>query len=261
MSAAELPARPGRPWELPPFLLALLIGVGAYLGALTLFRWPAEVAPPSREPAPFVHYAQAGNTAQAAVMREQEMFSDPQLLYMLTPHNFAQRAANAPAPRPQPVLQPFALQPSADDVGLNMSSLSSRAAQVAAPTEALKPEQWDPLHTMGQMPNSRSPLPPRGARLRIDRQQAGAGTANSTLEITWPTSMAPNAGSAFWQPVNFMLHFNASGLVGDPQQDGSLSITHADDNPKVDEDLRKKLGGYFRLHPLPPGYYTVEIGP
>jgi hypothetical protein len=41
----------------------------------------------------------------------------------------------------------------------------------------------------------------------------------------------------------------------------SFSVAKVDENPKVDEDLRKKLGAYFRLHPLNPGYYTVEIGP
>jgi hypothetical protein len=248
MPATDLPDHHGHPRGLPAFLLALLIAVGAHLGVFALLRWPAPPAPAPRELPALVHYVQAGNAGQAQAMSEAETFSDPELLYTLT-----RRAALTPATLPQTTLQPYALQPTADEVDRTLGQISTAPALTAHAADALKPEQWDALHSMGQSPSTRAPLPARGARLRVT--MAGA---RSVKDITWPPELAPDAGGSLWQPANFLLLFNAAGLVGEPQLD---SVAKADENPKVDEDIRKKLSDYFRLHPLPPGSYTVEIGP
>lgn len=252
MPAAEPSARPARFREPPAFLLALLLSAGVYLGGLALLRWPAAPIAPPREPALFVHYDEADNAGPAA-----RQLADPLVLFTLGPSNFAMRAAAAPATHPPPALQPYPLQPETTAVNASMTRVAAAPALTATPAEALQPARMDALHTLGRAPNPGVPLPARGAQLRI----VATLTSQVLPPITWPPALAPAAGDAQWQPASFILLFNAAGLVGEPQLVSSLSLTKGEANPAVEADLRKKLGEYFRRQPLPPGSYTVEIGP
>jgi len=246
--------RNGRSHSLPIFFLALLIGVGAHAAALFLFTW--KTAFPASPPAPraFVHFTKASNPEQDKIRSQEAEIFDPQLLYSPTARNYATReVGNNPSPQPR-VFTADASQalptPSAENFSLRGSSNS----QSATPADALKPASNNFLGAFGQTTPTGSALPARGALLRIQPQQTGAG-APAAKDITWPTTMAPKAGNVLWQPATFNLLFVPTGLMGEPTTEISSGVQ------AVDDDLRAKLKDYFSHHSLPPGYYTIQIGP
>jgi hypothetical protein len=74
-------------------------------------------------------------------------------------------------------------------------------------------------------------------------------------EFTWPQSMSPPSGVAFWNAATFMLLFDKSGLVGKPLLVNSSGLD------AVDEDLLNKLQQQFSHQTFPAGSYNAIVGP
>jgi len=253
MSSPALPARNGRPLGAPTFLLALLAGLGLCAAVLGLFHFTVTPFSPPRSPAPVVHFLQTADHSQAELTRDEAELSDPQLLYMFTPAAYATRATPPAASDAKPAITPFPL-PLTEDVSKQMGQLSPSSTAPATPADTLKAAQWDALHDMGRTANSSPALPARGAQLRLERL-AGPGapaTSADTVEITWPAELAPDAGGALWSRADFTVNVSAAGP-------GPLLMVKSSDVAKVDADLGKKLQDWLQHHPLPPGFYKIEI--
>jgi hypothetical protein len=242
----EIPVRNGRPAGWSAFTLALIIGAVIQFGALVFFHPTLVSSSPPHESPAIVHYS------DDPILRQEAMSSDPQSLYKI---NDADLVAPAfPALRR---LDPYDLQPKDGDVRAGLTSLSTSAANTPTSADALKPQQFEPLDTIGTTAKTVTPLPARGAQLRISRWQMGAGgdAADNVKTITWDPDLAPLGGEVRWGEARFLLVFTTSGLSGLPQIQTSSGAAN------VDDDLRQKLADYFRQHPYSPGSYTVEIGP
>ncbi len=256
MSAATMPARNGRPHGAPIFLLAIVLGIGAHVAVLTLFNFTVLKPQTSEVPAPGVRYIQSADQSQAEVMRDEARFSDPRILYSITP------TENAVGPTPpavagvKPMYSPYPLDLAANFDG-GMKILSPQAGPPATPTEALNTTALDVLHTMGGTANTGSVLARRGAQLRIARlPDGGAGAAaGAATEVTWPEDMAPDSGTAIWSSVSFQVMVDATGTAGPLQMKSSSGIG------KVDTDLGAKLKNWLQQNHQKPGWYLIEIGP
>ncbi len=260
--SASLPPPPSRPRNgrahgLPIFLLALLIGVGAHIAVLTVFSLHVTPPmPPEAPPSSVNFYARAGDAEQDKLMREEAEIFDPRNIYLPVSHNNSARDVGTTPPLQPLVFKADAGQalPSHDDERGNFHLLGSSGNQAATPGDALKPAPWTFMNALGMAPNTGVPLPAHGAQLRIVPEQSGPGTAG-VRNVTWAADMAPKAGNAQWQPARFSILFTNIGMIGEPVMLKSTGVS------AVDDDLRAKLKDWFGHHPLPPGSYSVEIGP
>ncbi len=253
LPATDARTRNGRAHGLPVFLLALLIGVGAHVAALGIFSVRISPPVPPEAPPSFINFTKAADPRQDKLMREAAEIFDPRNAYLPTDRNYASQDV-----RTAPPAQPLVFKADANNVvqaptRQNFQLLRSSGSQPAVPDDALKPAPWDFMGALGRAPDASAKPAPHGALLRVIPQQSRAG-ASAVQQITWPADMAPKAGNARWQPATFTLVFQNIGLIGEPVIVTSSGVQ------AVDDDLRAKLKDWFRRHPLPAGYYTVEIG-
>jgi hypothetical protein len=261
MSDASLPSFPtarasnGRPRGAPLFFLALLAGLGVHAAALVLLRVGLEPARPIPLPPPFVSYraAQGGESAHDEALT---MVLDPEPVFLQTAKNFSARALQDPTAHPPSVFSPYAANVTLPDTDFRLASDAS--GQPGTPREALRPQPWNFMLTLGRAPDHAQPLESRGARLKVMRMESGANPAAAptvVANITWPAALAPASGNTLWSPANYSLLFGPTGMVGEPL------LVSSSGNDTVDEDLSKKLHDWFTRHTLPPGSYEVVIGP
>jgi hypothetical protein len=135
----------------------------------------------------------------------------------------------------------------------------------SGPGDALKPTQGDLLGFMGQAPTPGKKLAARGAFVRITRLETLGPSTSPPMELTWPPELAPPSGNVIWQPVSFILQFNAAGLASEPVLEpgfDAMSQSSTPNDPRVNESLRNTLRDWFiKNPPLPPGQYEAVVGP
>jgi len=258
-----VPTRNGRSAGMPVFLLALLIGGSLHLGLLILFHF--KVAPATAgsapRPAPFIHF----NPDSPALRQQLAQFQfSPEQPYLSAEKSFSAQAQPHTTAPSNPVFDAFTVQPALSEVDFHQPN---QAAPVATePANALKPTQWDLLNSIGQAPTPGAKLQARGAFVRITQLQAALGqTGGDVVELVWPTDLAPPTGNGNWQPVSFLLHFNATGLAGEPVLETGfdpLSQGTAPNDADVNKFLLEKLRDWYTKHPpLPAGFYNAVVGP
>ncbi len=256
-SAASPPVRNGRPHGAPIFFLALVLGVGAHVGVLSLVHFSVELPPAKVSPPPTVQYIQSADPAQAEVMRDEAIFSDPRVLYAIPPANFA--TATPPSlSGAKPALNPFPLDLATKLEG-EMKDHAQPNSPAVAPVDVLNSPASGVLRTMGKTSQTGPALAPRGAQLRIARLQGAVGSTSAaggaTQDVTWPADQAPDAGIAIWSPAVFTLSVNAAGAIS------SLQLKTSSGVARVDADLGAKLKSWLAQNPQKSGFYQIEIGP
>jgi hypothetical protein len=261
------PLRNGRAAGTPIFLLALLIGLSVHLGVLVLFHFT--VAPPNptaaAPAAPYIHYNDIAHNPALLALVASFQFS-PEQIYLSAEKGFSSPGLPRTDAPSHPVFNDFTIQPTSSEV--NFHQPIQPAAVASGPSEALKPLQSDLLNSFGQAPTPGNKLPPRGAFVRITRLETrGQSTSPPIDPIVWPPFplSSPPAGSAGWQPVSFILQFNAAGLASEPVLDlgfDALSSSGTPNDPLVNNFLRDTLRDWFTKNPpLPPGQYEAVVGP
>ncbi len=255
--------RNGRPSGPPVFLLALLLGGSLHFGVLMLFHFTVVPAAPghAHSPTPYIHFNPDSPALQTLVTQAQ--FS-PEQIYLSSEKSFsAQALPRATAPL-HPVFDSITVQPASTEVDFNQPDHATPMA--AGPSDALKPTQWDLLSNIGQAPTPDTKLTARGALVRITRLETLDQPNSPVIELTWPPNLAPPTGNGNWQPVSFLLRFNASGLAGEPVLEpgfDTLSQSNSPSDADVNKFLREKLRDWYTTQhpPLPPGLYDAVVGP
>jgi len=256
--------RNGRSSSPPAFLLALLIGVGMHLGVLMLFHFT--VAPPATvagAPAtPHVHYNDVAANPALQTLMASVQFS-PEQIYLSTEKSFSSQALPHTEAPSNLVFKPFDVKPTPAEVDFHQPT--PPVATTTGPGDALKPNSWDLLNSFGQTATPSNKLPARGAFVRITRLDTMGPSNAAPFEFTLPPEMAPPAGNTGWQPVSFILQFDAAGLASEPVLDlgfDTMSQSNSPNDPQVNEFLRSKLRQWFTTNPpLPPGQYEAVVGP
>ncbi len=252
MPAPAAPSRNGNTSGAPIFLLALLVGVGTHLAGLALLHFNLATPNALTPPPPFVHFVKAVDEEQEKLMLEQEKVWDPRLVFTPTSRNYASRPITAAA-QPQPRVFKGDAGNALPNPKDSFNQLATSGIRPVAPSDALKPAQWDFLSGIGQAANA-SPLPAQhGPQLRVTPQSPG--TDATVTEITWDAAQMPKTSNGRWQPASFLLVFNQIGLASPPLLERSSGV------PEVDADLSAKLRQWYARHRLPAGYYSVEVGP
>lgn len=268
ISAPALPPPPpatslrnGRPAGPPVFLLALVLGLSLHLGVLVLFRFTLTPTKPVATPsAPQIHF-NADSPALRALMAQAQY--SPEQTFLTTEKSFSGPTLPLTTSSSHPVFPPYNVQPTHDEVDILQPVHTSPAA--ANPGDVLKPTQWDLLSTIGQAPNPGVKPKTRGAFVRITRITTFNQSSSTPVDLEWPPNLAPATGAASWQPVSFLLHFDATGLASEPVLMAGLDAMAHNNTPndaEVNNFLREKLKAWFTQHPpLPPGNYEAVIGP
>jgi hypothetical protein len=236
-------ASAGRRW-----LAAVAIAVAVVAATTTLFRWPRSVDVPEtvKTPRPVTLARNADE-----LLTEEAALRDPTPLFLPTKWNTSENALLADVRRdlgssfrgyePKWRFTGSELElplPAAIDV-------PQRGADVLATEKLAKP-----FVSFGQQEAQIQPLAGRGAFVEV----ATAGTGQSLL--AQPLADARPPGEAVWQPLEFLVAVNASGLVGAPVLTTSSQVA------AVDTYFRDYLVRTLHLgQRLPPGFYRVEIGP
>lgn len=236
-------ARAGRRW-----LASVAIAIAVVALATALFRWPrqAEVSKPMKTP-PAVTLARNADE----LLTEEAALRDPTPLFLPTKWNTSENALLADVRRD--LGSSFrGYEPKWRFTGSELAlplpaaiEVPRRGADVLATEKLAKP-----FVSFGQQDAQIKPLPERGAFVEV----AAAGSGQSLL--AQPLVDARPPGEAVWQPLEFLVAVNASGLVGAP------ALTTSSQVAAVDTYFRDYLVHTLHLgQRLPPGFYRVEIGP
>jgi hypothetical protein len=110
----------------------------------------------------------------------------------------------------------------------------------------------NPFFAFGRVNYPYTPLSPRLALLEVLQSRTGRTVLSSPLQAR-PADKFP---SVDWQPLEMVVAVESSGLVGEP------TVTSGSGFEEVDRYFRDLLLQHFRLGArLPPGFYTLRIGP
>ena len=121
------------------------------------------------------------------------------------------------------------------------------------PVEALHiGETANPIFTFGLINYPYTPLPVRLAFLEVLQTKTGRTV------LAEPLSAQKSGGlpAVDWQPLEMVVAIETTGMVGEP------TVTAGSSFEEVDDYFRAFVVKQFRLGArLPPGFYTLRIGP
>jgi len=113
-------------------------------------------------------------------------------------------------------------------------------------------EAPNPFFTFGRINYPYAPLSSRLAFLEVLQ----AKTGRTILAAPLPRPQTGNLPPVDWQPLEMMVAVESIGLVGEP------AVTSGSGFEDVDNFFRDLIAKQFRLGArLPPGFYTLRIGP
>jgi hypothetical protein len=113
-------------------------------------------------------------------------------------------------------------------------------------------ETPNPFFTFGRINFPYAPLSSRLAFLEVLQ----AKTGRTMLAAPLPRPQAGNLPAVDWQPLEMMVVVESVGLIGEP------TVTSGSGFEDVDNFFRGLIAKQFRLGArLPPGFYTLRIGP
>ena len=122
------------------------------------------------------------------------------------------------------------------------------------PVEALYTgETANPFFTLGRINYPYTPLAPRQAFLEVLQTKTG----KTVLAVPLLAQKSESVPALDWQPLEMVVAVEAAGMVGEPTVIGGGSGFE-----EVDDYFRAFIAKQFRLGArLPPGFYTLRIGP
>lgn len=232
----------GRTW-----LLALAGALVVLLGVVGLFRFPASsgLGPPAFSGAKMEMSSRGG-----ARVHEQVSFYDPTPLFLPTEWNARPDAQSGVTMREPGDDGRYGAQ-----LGFPVSAIKlafpSRVEVPQKPVDTLK--RWGseaPFLGMGEKDASLTPLPRRAALVEVVTADGGRQVLSQALMDARPP------GNRDWQPMEFLIAVEPTGLVGLPAAvPGSAS---ADVVAYFQNYLAKVLRVGERLA---PGFYRIKVGP
>lgn len=127
---------------------------------------------------------------------------------------------------------------------------------IPTPTDAVQAARIgdtpNPFFAFGRISFPYTPLSPRLAMLEVLQARTGRKILSAPLNAM-PTEKFP---AVDWQPFEMVVAVETAGLVGEP------TVTSGSGFEEVDRYFRDLLLQHFRLGArLPPGFYTLHIGP
>lgn len=236
--------------------LIALAGAAVVAGlVVVLFRAPPPVAGARlvapKERAEAVGIEKLGENAGNALLREEAMLRDPTPLFLPTRWNAGETALSIEAGRePGSSFQGYPSKPQFPEVELTLAfpapvAVPERTADAFAMEKATRP-----FRGFGEVARPVVPLAARAAFVEVS--SAGDGR----LLLAQPLTEAHPPGGVVWQPLEFLVAVEPSGVVRPPV------LVESSRAGAVDGYFQDFLVNAFHIgERLAPGFYRVCIGP
>ena len=234
------------------WLVAALGAVVTAVALVALFRVPVVMPPGTSSRSPAVESQLELASSADTLLKEEAALHDPTPLFLPTRWNAADDALAMNAPRePGGSFQNYAAKLTFPESELKIELppavvLPTKAADVFAID---KPDR--PFAGFGQKDSALTPLPLRGGFIEV------AGAGDGELKLTQAlTEDRPPTGEGNWQPLEFMVAVDTTGMVRPPV------LTESSRVPGVDNFFENYLTRVLHIgERLGPGMYRVSIGP
>jgi hypothetical protein len=241
------PGKAGGNW-----LLAVAIALPVFALVLLLFRQPpGKPAAPAPKPA-VVGLAPLKEGAEGGLLREEATFGDPTPLFLPTPWNASENAIPEDLRRePSRAFPDFEPKLRYADSGLGLQFPADVRVPEVPADAFLSDKPNRPFLGFGETDRQVPPLPLRGAFIEVAR----AGGEGDRL-LAQPLADARPPGDGTWQPMEFLVAIDPTGIVRPPV------LTESSRVAEVDAYFENYLRiGYHLGARLRPGFYRVSIGP
>ncbi len=240
--------RPRFPW----WLTALGIAMLALLVVLVRqMRLPEVPVVKKKAPPPMVVTTLNSRQASEAI-NEQSNLLDPTPLFLPTPLNASQQG------------KPVAKRELGEAFDAFPARLQNQEAELGLSPQwsSEVPKNLSAVLALGETPNplrgivkEGTPPVPLASRLGAI-EVVDARTGQVCLQIEVPPSAATDGLMQDWRPMELLISMREAGVVGMPVVVASSGIS------QIDQFFRRHVAGIFRLgHRIPPGTYTLRIGP
>jgi len=235
------------------WVVAILVAILVHGAALILIDLPDEPGPEVvRRLAP-VSLLSVDPEGRGRLLKEQLEFSDTAPLYFPTRWNVA-NAENIRLPLKSPgdIFESYEPRLSYSDVAAR-GLVDLPTLLIVSPTAALASYQPDFTRVAGRVDRVVMPLEARLAMVEVFDVRGGAKVFETTVsEVADPAALT----GPDWQPAEWVVLMDAVGKVGEAM------MTRSSGSDSVDDSLQFVVDQQLDLDKqLPPGYYTVLIGP
>jgi hypothetical protein len=203
----------------------------------------------SKEPQAFVQVVGRGKQTTDKVLQERTDLLDPTPLFIPTEHNYGQGGLPSRVVRqPGQVFGTYDAKLSFADTGLPKYGTNNDLSTESLPELVARGNEV-PFDGFGQIDLQRNALSKRAGFIEVKSLMDGRlYLMDALVQLKLPL---PD-----FAPAEFIVVVGASGLIGEPW------LTAGSGSDEDDGALRDYLGKTFRLgEKLPPGRYTVTVGP
>lgn len=235
--------------------LATIGGVAVTALVILIFRSPTTEMPKPAiaraAGAATIELARLGEGEENALLKEEAMMRDPTPLYLPTRWNVAENALPKDFRREFGTsFQGYPPKLAYTGAGLRLN-LPPPVIVPSGPAEAFATDKpVRPFFGFGQTDQVLPTVPPRGAFVQV------TSVANGQSIIAEPLQDAHPPNDAVWQPMEFLVAVNRTGVVRPPVLTESSRVA-AVDGYFVDY----LVNGLHIGERLAPGFYRVAIGP
>jgi len=238
--------RKKRSWTWPIALGVVAFAVAAHLALL--YFLPTEPVGHVQNEAqePFMTFDQPGHGGD--MTREQAMLLDSAPLFLPTRWSTALIGDVDKAVYKADFFDSFPQEISLSSE--NIRTFPLRGAGAEQSDDQLGPERVTPSLGASAEIVARMKLPSRGAFFEVSRVSDG----QTVLSGTFPSPL-PGAVDGLWQPVDMWVRIVQAGVLGQPLLAGSSGVED------LDAALRGLVARSEAVALLPPGYYSICVGP
>lgn len=242
----KLPGKAGGNW-----LLAVAIAVPVFALVLLLFRQPVPRLTTSAAKPVSVGLAPLREGAEGGLLREEATYGDPTPLFLPTSWNASENAIPEDLRRePSRAFPDFEPKLRYAESGLDLQFPADVRVPDVPADAFLSDKPNRPFLGFGETGRTVRPLPLRGGFIEVT--QAGAG--ERLLAQSLADARPPGDGT--WQPMEFLVAIDPTGIVRPPV------LTESSRVAEVDAYFENYLRiGYHLGARLRPGFYRVSIGP
>jgi hypothetical protein len=239
--------------------LGIAVAIAAVVVALmilaaTKVRLPKSDTKVPKPATASVAIARADPRGGSPALLEQVELYDPKPLFLPTLINNSD--PNLPAMlrrEPGTVFQSFPAGYVFDEYEMKKVAFPEPITVPATPVEVLHTgEIANPFFTFGRINYPYTPLSKRLAFLEVMQ----ARTGKTVLAVPLVAQKSDNLPGGDWPPLEMMVAIETTGMVGEP------TVTSGSGSDEIDDFFRAFLVKQFRLGSrLPPGFYTLRVGP
>lgn len=235
--------------ELQRWGLAFASAVLGVALVLLLFRAPqiSPVRPAAEKPPQILIRPDDGKDA---AFDEKKLLADPTPLFLPTPWNAARKGIARPEPGAtfESYAPKFSAASSENELKPNLPAPVSGPTTPVAALSASRPAPL--LLGFGRAEAELPVLAERGAFVEIIAEGTGEPVLRQPLNDARPP------GERVWEPMEFLVAVNATGLVG------TLAVTRRSGVEEVDNYFQRYLAQTLRVgQRLAPGFYRISVGP